>query len=393
MNGRFHDVDAILILMFLIRGMKMKVFLAFCFFFGSILVVGALFLFCFLLAPTEYTLDKHVAEVSGGSFRYPERIFPDLPIKNRYSYPGMQAGLKAKDANTTAYIMIPGDSEQAKPIFKAYAEQYLKGILSRNSGIGFYNYKKKELGVAGRIKLLDGVIVHVEGKDYASVDQAIDSSALLIFNPEANLLTDIAHTDKYMWHILVSILLYVFLLIPLWGRVASWAATVLPKPGIKPVSEAELRQRLLAINETDSPLQVIEGKNGKMDIVWRLADAKWAGLLTLNKIKRTQIIRIKLSGEDTACRAIDISKTVRVSADARTLHFGFSLSFFRGIVFFQKEYETQYGLVYKEGRLAIDNAYRYTFNNAEMKSPVMQIVRDSGWRYKPVMFFSKWLHG
>ena len=188
-------------------------------------------------------------------------------------------------------------------------------------------------------------------------------------------------------------LLYVLLLVPLWGRVASWSATVLPKPGIEPVSEAELRQRLLAINATDSPLQVIEGKKGKMDIVWRLADAKWAGLLTLNKIKRTQIIRIKLSGEDAACRAIDISKTVRGSADARTLHLGFSFSFFRGIVFFQKEYETLYGLVFKEGRLAIDNAYRYTFNSAEMKSPVMQIVRDSGWRYKPVVFFSRWLGG
>ena len=238
-----------------------------------------------------------------------------------------------------------------------------------------------------------GLSSTLKARIIASVDQAINRSALLIRNPEANILTDIAYTDKYIWPIVVSILLYVLLLVPLWGRVASWSATVLPKPGIEPVSEAELRQRLLAINETDSPLQVIEGKKGKMDIVWRLADAKWAGLLTLNKIKRTQIIRIKLSGEDAACRAIDISKTVRGSADAGTLHFGFSLNFFRGIVFFQKEYETQYGLVYKEGRLAIDNAYRYTFNSAEMKSPVMQIVRDSGWRYKPVIFFSKWLHG
>lgn len=215
----------------------------------------------------------------------------------------------------------------------------------------------------------------------------------MIRNPEANFFTDIAYTDKYLLHILVSILLYVALLIPLWCRVASWVATMLPKPGIEPVSESVLRQRLLAINATDSPLEVVEGKKGKMDIVWRLADAKWAGLMTLNKLKRTQIIRIKLSGEDAACRAIDISKTVRASADARTLRFGFGFSFFRGIVFFQKEYKTQYGLFFKEGRLAVDNAYRYTFNSAEMKSPVMQIVRDSGWRYKPVIFFSRWLSG
>jgi hypothetical protein len=371
----------------------MKVFLAFCFFSGSILGVGALLLLCFFLAPAEYTLDKDVVEISGGTFRHPERIFPDLPVKSRYGYPGMQAGLMAKDTRTTAFVLVPRDAEQAGSIFKNYAEQYLQGILSRNSGIGYYNYKKKELGVAGRMKLLEGVIVHVEGQDYPSVDQAIDRSALMIRNPEANFFTDIAHTDKYLSHIAVSILLYVAVLFPLWCRVASWAATVPPKPGTAPVSEAELRQRLLAINATDSPLQVVERKRGKMDIVWRLADAKWAGLMTLNKITRTQIIRIKLCGDDAACRAIDISKTIRASADARTLRFGFRFSFFRGIVFFQKEYETQYGLLYKEGRLAIDNVYRYTFDSAEMKSPVMQIVRDSGWKYKPVIFFSRWLSG
>ena len=228
----------------------MKVFLAFCFCFGSIFVVGALFLFCFLLAPAEYTLDKRVADISAGAFRYPEKIFPDLPTKSRYSYPAMQAGLKAKDTNTTAFVMVPRDAKQAKSIFKNYAEQYLQGILSRNSGSGYYNYKKKELGVAGRIKLLDGVIVHVESKDYASVDQAIGRSALMIRNPEANIFTDIVYTGKYGLHIVIVILLYVLLLLPLWCRVTSWAATVLPKPGIEPVNETELRQRLLAINET-----------------------------------------------------------------------------------------------------------------------------------------------
>jgi hypothetical protein len=55
----------------------------------------------------------------------------------------------AKDTNTIVYVMVLLDKEQVKPIFEAYAEQYLKGILSRSSGSGYYNYKKKELGVAG----------------------------------------------------------------------------------------------------------------------------------------------------------------------------------------------------------------------------------------------------
>ena len=106
----------------------MKVFLAFCFFFGSIFFVTVLVPLCFLLAPAEYILYKRVAEISAGTFRIPERIFPDLPVKSRYRYPGIQAALMAKDTNTIAYVMVLLDIEQAKPIFKAYAEQNLKTI-------------------------------------------------------------------------------------------------------------------------------------------------------------------------------------------------------------------------------------------------------------------------
>jgi hypothetical protein len=84
---------------------------------------------------------------------------------------------------------------------------------------------------------------------------------------------------------------------------------------------------------------------------------------------------------------------VRGTADAHTLQFGFNFNFFHGIIFFQKEYEMQYGLVFEDGRLTVDSAYAYTFNSAEMKSPVMQIVRNNGWRYKPVTFFPRWLGG
>jgi hypothetical protein len=220
----------------------MKVFFAFCFFFGSILLVLALVVLCLFLAPAEYILDQSATEISAGTFRHPERIFPNLPVKSRYSYPGIQADLMAKGSDTTAHVMAFPNKEQAKPLFKAYAEKYLQGILSQSSGIGYYNYKKKASGVVGRIKLLEGVIIHVEGKDYPLVDQAIERSTLMVRNPEANIFTDIARTDKYVPHIMIFVLLYFLVLIPLWFRVASWAATVVPKQGIEPVRESDLRK-------------------------------------------------------------------------------------------------------------------------------------------------------
>ena len=58
----------------------MKVFLAFCFFFGSILVVLALFVAVFCLHQLNIYLIG-CGRISAGTFRYPEKIFPDLTEK------------------------------------------------------------------------------------------------------------------------------------------------------------------------------------------------------------------------------------------------------------------------------------------------------------------------
>jgi len=81
------------------------------------------------------------------------------------------------------------------------------------------------------------------------------------------------------------------------------------------VSEAELRQRLLAINTMDVPFHVVEKKGKKLDVVWRLADAKWVGLMTANKISRVEIMRLRLSDRDKSCRVVEISKAIKASAD------------------------------------------------------------------------------
>jgi len=104
------------------------------------------------------------------------------------------------------------------------------------------------------------------------------------------------------------ILIYAAIQLPIWNRVGSWAASVYPKPGVLPVTESELRRRLLAINDLDVPFKVSERKDGKLDVTWRLADAKWAGLMTLNKVTVTQLIQLRLPEKERACRAIDIIK-------------------------------------------------------------------------------------
>ena len=371
----------------------MKILLAFAYFFGSILIVFGLLLLMVWIAPAEYVLDREALSNHNGKFDHPERIFPNIPLKDLFIFSGSIAGLAAKDENVKAWVMICKNKKEAEAVFKTYGSYVAKGDKWQSSGPGYLNYRLSDPGIQGQVKLIDEVVVHVQGRDDETVEKAFQQAGLMKANPRANILTKIAHTNKYLWHIVIFILAYTAIQFPIWNRVASWAAAIRPKPGISAVSEPELRQRLLAINTMDVPFRVVERSGKKLDIVWRLADAKWIGLMTANKVSRVEIMRLRLSDHDKSCRAVEISKAIKASADGTTLQFAFSFSFFRGIVFGQWEYEKQFGLIFKDGSLTFDNAYEYKFSLDELKTPLVNIIVASGWSFKPVMFFSRILGG
>ena len=371
----------------------MKILFAFIYFFSSILIVFGLLWLIIWVAPAEFVLDREALSNQNGRFDHPDRIFPNLSLKEPFTFSGSIAGLTAKDENVKAWVLLCKNKKEAQAIFKAYGSHVAKGDKWQSSGPGYLNYRFPDPGIRGQVKLIDDVVVHVQSKDDDTAEKAFQQAGLMKANPRANILTKIAHTNKYLWHMVIFILIYTAIQFPIWNRVASWAAAIRPKPGIPPVSEPELRQRLLAINTMDVPFHVVEKKGKKLDVVWRLADAKWVGLLTANKVSRVEIMRLRLSDRDKSCRALEISKAVKASADGTTLQFAFSFSFFRGIVFGQWEYEKQFGLIFKDGSLTFDTAYEYKFSLNELKNPIVNIVVSSGWSFKPVLFFSRILGG
>jgi hypothetical protein len=371
----------------------MKIILAFIYFFGSILIIFGLLWLMIWVAPAEFMLDRTALSNHNGRFDHPDRIFPNLPFKESFTFPGSIAGLAAKDYMVKAWGLLCKNKKEAQAVFKVYGSHVAKGDKWQSSGPGYLNYRFSDPGIRGQVKLIDEVVVHVQGKDDETVEKAFQQAGLMKANPRANILTKIAHTNKYLWHMVIFILIYTAIQLPIWNRVASWAAAVRPKAGITPVSEPELRQRLLAINTMDVPFHVVEKKGKKLDVIWRLADAKWVGLMTVNKVSRVEIMRLRLSDYDKSCRALEISKAIKASADGTTLQFAFSFSFFRGIVFGQWEYEKQFGLIFKDGSLTFDTAYEYKFSLSELKNPIVNIVVSSGWSFKPVLFFSRILGG
>mgnify|MGYP005842008187 CR=1 FL=1 len=362
----------------------MKKFSALICLFGSILVpIGLLFL-CAFLAPPEFVLDKE-------AIKNPEKILPDFDNKKAFHYPGALRGIAGWDEDRKVWLLIFKDEWEAKSAFKSYAKEVTEGIgIHQSSGAGYHKYKKSEAGVWGRIKLIDEIILHGEAGSEETLDQIFTHSGLITSNPKANVLTEIFRKGEYWFYILIFILIYGAFQLPIWNRIVGWATVVNPKPEVSPLSESVLRHRLLALNEMDVPFQVFERKDGKIDITWRLADAKWAGLMTLNKVTK---IQVKLSEPEKECRAVDIIKSVRATADGLKTAFSFDTFFSRGATFWQWEFEKQYGFIFKDGGFTFDKVYEYKFSYDELKNPIMNVVTQSGWKYKQVLFLSKILGG
>ena len=106
----------------------MKVFIAFGYFFGSILVIFGLLWLMIWVAPSEFMLDRAAISIHNGKFDHPERIFPDLPFKEPFTFRGSAAGLAAKGDKAKAWVLLCKNKKEAKAVFSAYGGPLPKDI-------------------------------------------------------------------------------------------------------------------------------------------------------------------------------------------------------------------------------------------------------------------------
>lgn len=178
----------------------------------------------------------------------------------------------------------------------------------------------------------------------------------------------------------------------LFGRVASWAATTEPEPGVAPVSAAVLRQRLLDLNHRDVPFTVAPGKRpNELVIDWRYADAKWFDLMRVAGLRRVFRLRIRLDEGPRAARAMDQWSAIDWSAGAGGAGLSFRTNF--GITFYAVERGGVLGFQFKNGRLTLEPTYTWRFNLNHLRGPVAEVITSSGWRYKPVITFFRPIGG
>ncbi len=167
---------------------------------------------------------------------------------------------------------------------------------------------------------------------------------------------------------------------------AAWAGSTTAKQGVAPVSEAELRARLEAVNALDVPFTVSRGAGEHQLIAeWRYADAKWVDLARAHGLKRAHRIVLTMDANSSVVRVTDSHAVCDWSAgmDGANLQWRTEL----GIVFFQMERGRVFGLQFDEhGRPTPELSYAYAFNLQEMKQPLLEAVAGAGWTWRPTVW-------
>lgn len=172
------------------------------------------------------------------------------------------------------------------------------------------------------------------------------------------------------------------------GRVASWVGQVPAVAGVEPVAAQTLMQRLLDINEQDVPYTIRRGgRENELVVDWRYADAGWLDLMRAHGMQKGYRLVLRLDEGARTVRALDKYASFDWSAgrgaDPLSLDWKMSL----GITFYEYRHERVFGLQFRDGRPSFDLSYAYTFDLDELKQPTIEIVRHSGWNFRPVITF------
>lgn len=193
---------------------------------------------------------------------------------------------------------------------------------------------------------------------------------------------------------LLFLLPYILLVAWVFIRLATWSMSFDPAPGSTPVSAADLRQRLLVMNDgAEFPFTVTARKRpDELIMSWKYADAAWFDLMRLHKISSLAAFVIRLDETDHTVRVREHQTQFDASAGLTGLSLSFNAQW-GAITFYEHRSETVYGVQIEQGRPVAKLSYSYQFDIREMRDPLQRLATENGWTFKNVTLFAKWLTG
>jgi len=152
------------------------------------------------------------------------------------------------------------------------------------------------------------------------------------------------------------------------------------KPAAESIGKDSLRERILGLNSPDLPYQINPSEKTDLELIWKIADAKWLGIFAKESIKQTYRAYIYLDESKHTVRFWEAIDNVEWVAGAPKIHY--QREFFRGKIIYQKSSAVQYGI--KEDK-TIGKVYEYKFDINEIRGPIKQKSLEGGWEFVEVL--------
>jgi hypothetical protein len=351
-----------------------------------------------LRGPTYRVVEKNAA-IEAGSFVSPESLFggsaTDLLADLRDEHPSSQAAAGAAfEDSTVAFFWAYTDSRSARNAASSLIDRL--PISSQTSGPGGVRYTRSDDSQRGLVRTVGRFIVWLQGPNRVLVDSRFSALPSVERNPDTNIANTLV--DENLALFITVILVWIVLQVFIWPRYASWAGTA-RAPAEKraaAVNGNELITKLSAIEKTDGPVRVDRRRgDDELLVEWRYESGTWVSLMAAGGVTLVRRIRLRVDEKRHRVLARDEQSAVswEASGDGATVATNFSWKAIRGIVFIQYERAAQFGVVLENGMPKFGEHYSFKFDVRELRAPVIAVLNDAGWDYRPVIAFNRLFGG
>ncbi len=151
-------------------------------------------------------------------------------------------------------------------------------------------------------------------------------------------------------------------------------------------SRDNLIQSLLRLGESNSEFSIIRSQESDLLLEQRIVDAKYYGVASEEKLRKTYRARMWLDDAKKEVRYQEIledqSRSVGVIPAPEL---GFEKSFIKGKVLFKKEKGLAFGFKKPLDPNSFGKVYDYSYDVEKIRRPVREIVEAAGWKFNQVI--------
>ena len=142
-------------------------------------------------------------------------------------------------------------------------------------------------------------------------------------------------------------------------------------------------KQLLSMNSASYPYEIVQDENFDLVLRYKLADAKWKGILFRGGLKKTYTLYLKLDEANKIAYCVEKTKSVNwdQSLGLGRLNAKVGGGFFVGIVFL----DTRKIVIY-DALQGFKNLADIKYNVGDVKWPVFNMLLKCGWIIKPRLF-------